>query len=562
MRTLAHAARAAGTCFAATLSAAPVWSQAPAPAATPTAAAADAPSAASADLEAAQFDILEFEIAGNTVLPVTTIEAAVTPFLGPKKILADVEAARTALEKVYQGAGFLTVFVDVPEQRIVDGVVRLQVLEGRVERLQVSGSRYFSQGYIRNKVTELAEGQVPNFNEVQRQLAIVNRTEERRVQPVLRPGKAPGTVEVELKVEDKLPLTGTVEVNNQHAVDTVPWRLQANLRYENLWQRDHALGITAITAPQDTSQAKVLVANYSVPLDNGDTVVGYAVSSNSAVATLGGTNVLGDGSTYGLRYAMPFAGVGGSVHSLTFGVDYKDLSERVQSGGATVISTPLRYLPFQANYTGNWSDRGEQMQLSTTFVFAAKRLLRRTVDCAGIPADQFACKRQGADGSFATLRADFRRTDSFGWGAIATRLGAQIATQPIAPSAEQYALGGAETVRGYLEGEATGDEGLLGSIELRSPNIGPRVSSAFGAAGAPLFSEFLVQAFLDVGRTRTLQPAAGQAERVPLLGTGMGLRLTTRNGVTGALDVAWPHKTTAATSSGDTRVHVRLGMKF
>jgi hemolysin activation/secretion protein len=558
MNYITHAARAAGGCLVVAL-----LNATPASAQTPETPASPSSTQESEESLGAPFDVLEYEIAGNTLLSVVAIERAVTPFLGPGKLLADVEAARAALEKVYQGAGYLTVFVDIPEQRITEGVVRLQVLEGRVDRLMVSGSRYYSQGYIRSKVAALSEGQVPNFNEVQRQLAIVNRSEERRVQPVLRPGQVPGTVEVELKVEDKLPVTGSIELNNQHAPDTDPWRVQASLRYENLWQHDHALGLTAITAPRETSQARVLVGSYTVPLDNGDTLVAFAVSSNSSVTTLGGTNVVGDGSTYGLRYAMPFYGLGGSAHSLTFGADYKDLSERVVFGGGS-LSTPLRYMPFQAGYTGSWADRGEQMQFSTTFVFAMQPLFDRKVDCPGNvgPIDQFACKRQGADGGFATLRADLRRTDSFGWGALATRLAGQFSTQPLAASAEQFSVGGAETVRGYLEGEGSGDEGLLGSIELRSPNLGPRIAGWFGDGQPAALSEFIAHAFVDAARVRTLQPAAGQAERVPLVGTGVGLRLTSRAGISGALDLAWPRKATAATDKDDLRVHVRLGLRF
>jgi hemolysin activation/secretion protein len=193
-----------------------------------------------------------------------------------------------------------------------------------------------------------------------------------------------------------------------------------------------------------------------------------------------------------------------------------------------------------------------------------KQLFDRTVDCPGNvgPVDQFACKRQGADGSFATLRADLRRTDSFSWGAIASRLAGQLATQPLAASAEQFSVGGVETVRGYLEGEGSGDEGLLASIELRSPNLGPGVSSWISADQRLSINEFIAHAFVDAARVRTLLPAAGQAERVPLLGTGVGLRLVTRNGLTGALDVAWPRKTTTATDKDDPRVHVRIGLRF
>ena len=72
------------------------------PATTPTAPAA--PTAAPAADEP-RFDVWEYDVEGNTVLPVPAIEKAVQPYLGPGKQLADVEGARAALEKVYQDAG-------------------------------------------------------------------------------------------------------------------------------------------------------------------------------------------------------------------------------------------------------------------------------------------------------------------------------------------------------------------------------------------------------------------------------------------------------------------------
>ena len=194
-----------------------------------------------------RFAILEFEIDGNTVLPVAAVERAVLPFLGEDRQLADVEAARAALEQVYQQAGFLTVFVDVPEQRIEGGLVRLHVTEGRVERLRVTGSRYYDQGVIRERVDQLAVGTVPDFNAVQRQVASLAR-EERQIQPLLRPGLTPGTVEAELKVADKLPASATLELNNRHSAGTEPLRMSLNLRHDNLWQRDHSVSLTLITA--------------------------------------------------------------------------------------------------------------------------------------------------------------------------------------------------------------------------------------------------------------------------------------------------------------------------
>ena len=113
-----------------------------------------------------------------------------------------MDAARAALEDAYQDAGLLTVFVDVPEQRIDSGLVRLLVTEGRVERVRVTGARYFSQGYIRANTPALVEGGVPDFNPLQAQLGELNRGPDRQVQPLLRTGHAPGTMELALKVLD------------------------------------------------------------------------------------------------------------------------------------------------------------------------------------------------------------------------------------------------------------------------------------------------------------------------------------------------------------------------
>ena len=224
-----------------------------------------APAAAEPQADALRFDILEYQVEGNSVLSVVDIEAALMPFLGPQLGMAQVEAARSALEKAYQQAGYQTVFVDVPEQRVDSGVVRLAVLEGRVNRLQVSNARYFSQGHIRAVVSELAEGNVPNFNRMQAQLAQVNRSDDRRVQPVLRPGATPGTVEVDLKVTDRLPLALTAELNNRHAANTKPLRLSLSARYDNLFQREHGLALTYSTAPQKPAQSQVFTGQLHHP---------------------------------------------------------------------------------------------------------------------------------------------------------------------------------------------------------------------------------------------------------------------------------------------------------
>lgn len=508
---------------------------------------------AAADDEA-RFDILEFEISGNSVLATAAVEQAVLPFLGEQRRLADVEAARTALEKAYQDAGYLTVYVDVPEQRIDAGLVQLRVTEGRVERLRVTGSRYHDQGWLRERVSQLAPGTVPDFNAMQRQLAAASR-DERQIQPLLRPGLTPGTVEAELRVADRLPLSTGLELNNAHAAGTSPLRAQATVRYDNLFQREHGLALTFITAPLDVAQSKVLSLGYTVPLQPQASLAVSLVLSDSTVEPLGAATVIGKGTTLGLRWARSAARPQ-SLHTLTAGIDLKDFRERVEAEG-TALSTPLRYAPLSAAYNGQWFGDSLQATLASTLTVGLRNVLARQVDCPGNigPVDQFACKREGADGSFATWRSDLRAS----WSGFTLRLAGQLATQPLV-SSEQFSIGGSNTVRGYAEAEAAGDLAFLAGLEWRSANLVPRPEP--GAGRSPWLGQLVAIAFAEAARSTVLEPSAGQAARVPLAGAGVGLRLRAAPSLEADLDLAWPLKSSAATTRNDPKLHVRLAAQF
>ena len=87
--------------------------------------------------EGPRFPIERFEVTGNTLLTPSQVEQELAPFQGADKSLEDVQKARDALQKRYEAEGFLTVAVAIPQQTVESGVVRLQVLEARLGRIEV-----------------------------------------------------------------------------------------------------------------------------------------------------------------------------------------------------------------------------------------------------------------------------------------------------------------------------------------------------------------------------------------------------------------------------------------
>ena len=494
----------------------------------------------------ARFDVFEYRVEGNSVLAVELVERAVYPFLGEKRSVDDVEAARVALENAYRYAGFGTVLVDTPEQQIVDGVVVLHVIQAPVSRLRVVGARFYSQGKILDKVPALAEGKVPNFKEVTEQLAGVNRTADRRVTPLLRPGKATGTTEVDLMVEDKSPFHGNVEINNKYSANTTPTRLQASLRYDNLWQREHSIGFQWQTSPENTSEVRVLSGSYTVPAENGLWSLSFIRSDSNTVAGVGSTTVFGRGSIYGLRRVLILPSDTELSQTLTLGFDRKSFMESVSVGPNQGFETPIHYVPFTAGYASSRMDKKGAWQLGSSVTFALRGL--------GSNESQFADKRYQGQSNFSVIKFDVARTQFIPSGlTLFGKLNGQVSTQPLI-SNEQFVAGGADSVRGYLDASAVGDNGLRGSLELRSSNL-----ATDGMRG---ISGLTALAFMEGAGLWLRSPLPQQDARSGLLGTGVGLRLQSGSSVSFGVDLAWALRDAGTTRRGDLRLHANGVVEF
>lgn len=488
------------------------------PPAAPAAAAAAAPPAAAKP--AGTFDILEYQVEGNSLLAQDDIERAVYPWLGESKTVKDVEGARKDLEKAYHDRGYLTVLVNIPQQRVAEGVVTLRVVEAPVGKLSVVGSQYHSPEAIRETVPQLAEGQVPDFNQVQKELAELNRGADRRVTPVLRASQTPGQVDVELQVKDELPLHASVDVNNHYSANTSHLRTSGELRYDNLFQLGHSIDLQYQTSPLNTSDVQVWSLSYVIPLKDSAALALYAVHSDSNVSAVGDLNVVGNGDIYGIRLIEPLPGSGpGFFHSLTAGLDYKTFKQDVVLQGAdTSISTPVRYLPFSVQYGANWlaplaaGAPPPQVRSSTGLTFGLSFAAR------GLLTDnnQFDAKRFGASSSYAIFHPSLSHLQALprNWS-LQSRFDAQLASGPLI-SNEEFAAGGADSVRGYVESEDLGDQGYRGSLELRTPSLlggwSPRIEQSY------LFS------FAEAARLQVVDALAGQKSRFNLASFGLGFQ--------------------------------------
>jgi hemolysin activation/secretion protein len=512
-----------------------------------------------------KFDVMEFVVEGNTVLPANVVEQVLAPFMGPARSFKDIDAAREALEKAFQDAGYLSVVVSLPNQRVENGEVRLDVTEAKVERLAVTGAQYHLPSKLKAQVPSLAVGQTPYFPLVQQELAAVQAA-DMQVTPLIGAGDEPSAIQVELKVQDQPAVQGSVEINNNQSANTTKGRVSAAASYANLFQLGHRIGLSWQYAPWRPADGNTLSALYGVPLTRRDDLTFSLTQSRSdtPVATGEGGSTLTRGDFYGLRWTRDLDALAWPVrHGLFASVDYKNNKDRTDI--VDTLSTekpPLRYTVLSGGYNLSWNAPGErQVGFETSVATSTHSISGRQVDCDGVQMDQFACKRSGASPDFAAWRLGLNYKGPLwaGWR-VSLSGEAQVASGPLA-SGEQYSLGGKESVRGYYDYEQAGDWGWLLRAEASSPPW-------FDLGGW----KALGLAFYDRGTVGLIDPLEGQRGHSNLASAGLGWRLENGKGLVLAIDVARPiYESQRAADSGgyeiatrrhSTHVHASLKQSF
>jgi len=492
--------------------------------------------------------IKEFRVRGVHHLPRGVVEATVYPFLGPGRTMNDVEQARLALEKAYQDNGYQTVSVQVPAQAGTRGIMVLQVTEQTVGRLRVRGSRYFSLSKIKEGAPSLAEGGVPKFSDVTRDIIALNQLPDRRITPGLRAGLEPGTVDVDLTVKDTLPLHGSLELNNRYSANTKALRLNGTASYNNLWQLGHSIGASFQISPENINQVKVFSGYYVARIPGvpwfSFSLVGVKQDSN--VSTLGGIAAAGRGELLSARaiFALP-AGTD-FYHSFTLGFDAKHFDQAVNVATGQLSDTPITYYPLSADYSATWSNKGAITDFDASITANLRGL--------GSDEEEFDLNRFRARGSFFYLRGSVAHTHDLPGGLqVFGKMQGQVSDQPLV-SSEELAGGGLATVRGYLEAEAVGDDGIFGSLELRTPQLATWTKSEGNDWRAYLFAD---------GGVLTIHNALpGQASSFTLASVGLGTRFRLMNHLNGSLELGVPLLGLIQTDAFDTQVTFRLWTDF
>jgi hemolysin activation/secretion protein len=404
---------------------------------------------------------------------------------------------------------------------------------------------------IKERVPSLKEGGPLYIPKLQQELNSLNSlSSDLRVVPVLKEGEQPGTVNVELKVKDQLPLHGEIEYNNYASANTSATRLSASAGYENLWNKFHNFSLMMQVTPEDLNEIRVLVGTYILPVEEGASRLAlYGVYSDSKIgniAVVNGIRVEGHSQVAGLRYVKPMNYSADFQHVLTLGFDYKDgLTETFKlddSGEVFNLNTPLSFLVWTAEYKATWRQPEHTMQLGGGVYFGLSNLINKS--------EEFSNSRYGAEPNFIYWKAFAQRNTNLPADfVLINKFKLQYTEAPLV-SNEQMSIGGMTSVRGYFESQNMGDRGAITSVELYTPKL---LKDSKTLADLKLF------AFLEGGVVEVLKPLPEQKNNFDLASVGIGMEFSIYKNIKAELSLAFPLKDSCVGTCGDAVSDIEKG---
>jgi hemolysin activation/secretion protein len=429
-----------------------------------------------------------FRFEGNHAFTDAELGEVTKSFTNRNLASEDLEQARRNVTLFYVGHGYINSGAIIPDQDPTNGVIVLRVIEGRLSEVRLHGNKWLRDAYITNRVDRWAAAPL-NLNRLQEGLQLLRQNPNiEQINAELKPGATPGESRLDLKVKDVQPFRVGLQFDNERPPSVGAYQLWALLADENLTGNsdpfDFRYGImNAGQNGPEFSGVDNMEGSYLLPVTRYDTSVGVHFSRlNTSIfeSPFNTLNISSLTTSYGVELRQPVYQTANQEAALSVGFDWR-------KNESWLLGLPFNLSPGAVNgqmvvsvlnLSQEWVSRGQNHVLALRSTFNIGLDVGGATD-DGIPGDPngkfFSWVGQGQ----YVLRL-FHTQNQFIF-----RLSGQWTDEPLL-ALEQFSVGGAETVRGYLENQLVRDRGIVSSVEFRIPLLFNRAGDGIVSL-APFF---------------------------------------------------------------------------
>jgi len=383
--------------------------------------------------------VQRFEVVGSTVFNPGKLAQLLAPFTKRPISFAELFQARDAITKLYTDHGYITSGAYIPPQNLEAGVVKIQVVEGGLEDIKVTGTRRLNPNYVRSRIG-IATSKPLNRNRLLEALQLLQLNPLiKNLSADLSAGTRQGVSLLEVQVTEAQTFTTPITLDNGQLPTFGSFRRQVQLNEANLLGQGDGISV----AYTNTDGSDTLDANYNFPINarNGTLSIGYINTWNHVIERpFNQLDIAANARYYDLTLRQPI--VQNPTQEFALGLSASRRESDI---------TFLRGLPFPEP----GSDARGRTRISALRFFQewTKRNSREVIALRsefslGIDALGVTINKGGPDNRFFAWRGQGQWVRLLAPDTLLVVRGdLQLADRPLVPL-EQFGLGGLNSVRG------------------------------------------------------------------------------------------------------------------
>lgn len=444
--------------------------------------------------------VQRFHIERSTVFSAQELDKAILNALEQEEILprdtdsdacdigeltfSEILVARTAVTQLYLDNGYVTSGAILPANTpFTNGVVSLRAIEGRLEDIQVNGTRRLQSSYVSSRLGIAAKAPLNQEKLLQGLQLLQLNPLIQTIRADLQAGTVPGANLLVVDVIEEDSFDVAVDLNNSRSPSVGSFRRGISVRENNLLGLGDAIAVGYV----NTAGSNEFNGRYTLPVSPYDTTLTLAASiadNNVIEDPFDELDISSDSSNYSITLEHPLIREPSRQLDLGIGLSRQfsqtelgifgpfPLSAGADNEGKTVTST----LRFSQAWTQR--DTKQVTSLRSQFSLGLGNFLNGTINnAADLP-----------DNNFFAWQGQAQWVRGLGGDALFLLRGGVQLTGDSLLSSEKFGLGGQATVRGYRQEELLTDNGLQASAEVRFPIL--RIASLKSTVQAAPFIDF------------------------------------------------------------------------
>ncbi len=455
-----------------------------------------------------------FEFVGNTAFSQEELNSAIANFTNKPVTFAELLKAANQITELYVKRGYITSGAYIPAQEFRSGIVKVQVVEGGLEDIQVNVIRgRLNSNYVRSRIA-IATQKPLNINRLQEALQLLQLSPLiQSLDAELTAGTRPGVNSLAVTVNGAKTFNAQLSINNNRNPSVGSFERGIALSEASLL----GLGDKLTFAYKNTDGSNSFEGGYTLPVNprNGSIGFNYRITNNKIIEPpFNDLNIEVDSREFELSFRQPvlqkatpelsqeltlsLTAARRESNSSIQGIEFP-LFPGADDQGETRIS--------ELSFAQEWLQRSRQEVLAARSEFNL-----------GIGAFNATVNNNEPDSRYLLWRGQMiylrLLSQATGQPAIAPTLllrsNVQLTSSSLL-SIEQLSLGGQGTVRGYRQDAVLSDNGIFVSAELRLPV----------ARFPQLQGTLQVAPFIDFGTVWNTGRENSQSKT--LAGSGLGL---------------------------------------